>query len=182
VNTSSPNPATCPIEQRRLSRRDFLSRAWWMAGGILAMESAGALVASLWPKTKAGSFGSKLSAASLEEARAMPVGTVAYFNEGRFYLSRVESGLLALYRKCTHVGCVVPWSPTDPSEDSLATEGRFNCPCHAGIFDRYGVVHSGPPLRPLDLFAISIEDGEVLVDTSKPIERTVYDESQVARI
>ncbi len=137
---------------------------------------------SLWPKAKAGAFGSKISVASVEEARAMPVGTITYFSEQRFYLSRVESGFLALHRKCTHLGCVVPWLSDDPSEDALAAKGRFNCPCHGGIFDRYGVVHAGPPPRPLDIFPISIERGEIIVDTGTTIHRSGFDESQVIKV
>ena len=167
---------------KALTRRQFLSRAWWVTSGLLVVEATGGFVASLWPKLKAGSFGSKFSVASVEEARAMPVGTVIYFLEQRFYLSRVESGFLALYRKCVHLGCVIPWAADEVSEDDLATEGRFKCPCHGGIYDRYGVVHAGPPPRPMDLFPITIENGEVVVDTGTVIERSEFDESQVVKI
>ena len=136
----------------------------------------------MWPRLKAGSFGTKMSIASVGEARAMPVGTITYFSEQRFYFSRVESGFLALHRKCTHLGCVVPWLPDDPSEDALAAKGRFNCPCHGGIFDRYGVVHAGPPPRPMDIFPISIERGEIIVDTGTTIHRSGFDESQVTKV
>ena len=169
-------------EDRGITRRQFLSRAWWTATGLLVVEATGGLVASLWPKLKPGSFGSKVRITTVEEARAMPVGTITYFSEQRCYLSRVESGFLALYRKCTHVGCVVPWLADDPSEDDLSGKGRFNCPCHGGIFDRYGVVHTGPPPRPLDLFPINIEQGEVIVDTGTIIQRSSFDESQVTEV
>ena len=172
----------CPAEDTGITRRQFLSRAWWVAGGLAAVEMAGGLVFSLWPKLKAGSFGTKVPIATVEEAKAMPVGTITYFMEQRFYLSRVESGFLALYRKCTHVGCVVPWLPDDPSEDDLASKGRFNCPCHGGIFDRYGLVHAGPPPRPLDIFPITIEGGELVVDTGTIIQRSSFDESQVIKV
>ena len=167
---------------KALTRRQFLSRAWWAATGLLVVESTGGFVASLWPKLKAGSFGSKFSIATVEEARAMPVGTITYFREQRFYLSRVESGFLALYRKCVHLGCVVPWAADDASEDDLAANGRFSCPCHGGIYDRYGLVRAGPPPRPLDLFPITIEDGEVMVDTGTVIVRSEFNESQVTKI
>ena len=159
-----------------------MGRVWWATAGLLIVETTGGLVASLWPKLKAGSFGTKVNIATLEEARAMLVGTVAYFMEQRFYLSRVESGFLALYRSCTHVGCVVPWLEDDPSEDNLAPKGRFNCPCHGGIFDRYGVVRAGPPLRPLDILPITIEKGELVVDTGTIIQRHSFDESQVTKV
>ena len=169
-------------KNKALTRRQFLSRAWWAAGGLLVFELSAGFVASLWPKLKAGSFGSKFSIATVEEVRAMPVGTIAYFREQRFYLSRVESGFLALYRKCPHLGCVVPWAADEVSEDDLAATGRFACPCHGGIYDRYGLVHAGPPPRPMDLFPITIEDGEVMVDTGTIIKRSEFNESQATKI
>jgi cytochrome b6-f complex iron-sulfur subunit len=169
-------------EYKGVTRRQFLSRIWWAAAGLLGVEVTGGLGISLWPKLKAGSFGTKVSIASVEEAKAMPVGTVTYFPEQRIYLSRVGSGFLAIYRKCTHVGCVVPWRADDPSEDDLAANGRFNCPCHGGIFDRYGVVRAGPPPRPLDIFPITIEKGELVVDTGTIIQRSGFDESQVTKV
>lgn len=175
-------PGDGPEKNKDVTRRQFLSRAWWAVAGLVAVESTGGLLVSMWPRLKAGSFGTKISIASVEEARAMPVGTVIYFLEQRFYLSRVESGFLALYRKCTHVGCVVPWQDEDPSEDDLAAKGRFNCPCHGGIFDRYGVVHAGPPPRPLDILPITIENGELVVDTGTIIQRSGFDESQVIKV
>lgn len=182
MNKSISSSGDSPAEDKGITRRQFLSRAWWAAAGLLTIEAVGGFVISLWPKVKAGTFGSKISVASVEEARAMPVGTITYFSEQRFYLSRVESGFLAIYRKCTHVGCVIPWLADDPSEDDLAAKGRFNCPCHGGIYDRYGLVHSGPPPRPLDLFPITVKDGEVIVDTGTIIQRSGFDESQVAKI
>ncbi|MEW6034147.1 MAG: Rieske 2Fe-2S domain-containing protein [Chloroflexota bacterium] len=139
-------------------------------------------MASLWPRINPGSFGSKVNIGSVEEVRAIPAGTVVSFNEARFYLSRVESGFLALYRKCTHLGCVVPWEPDDPSEDALAQKGRFNCPCHGSIFDRYGLVHAGPAPRPMDIFPIAVEKGEVLVDTGTILKRSTYHESQATQV
>ncbi|MAE10360.1 MAG: ubiquinol-cytochrome c reductase iron-sulfur subunit [Dehalococcoidales bacterium] len=171
-----------PKENKGMNRRQFLSLAWWAAGGLILAESTGGLVASLWPKLKEGSFGTKVKVASVEEVLAMPVGTITSFPEQRFFLSRVDSGFLALYRRCTHLGCVLPWRADDPTEDDLSETGRFNCPCHGGIFDRYGVVQSGPPPRPMDIFPISVVDGEVIVDTGTILTRTTFEESQVTEI
>lgn len=171
-----------PAEDEGVTRRQFLSRAWWLAAGLLTIEVTGGLIASLWPKLKAASFGSKVTIMSVAEAKAMPVGTVTYFPEQRLYLSRVESGWLALYRRCTHLGCVVPWQADDPGEDDLGAKGRFNCPCHGGIFDRYGIVHGGPPPRPLDIFPMTVEKRELVVNTGTIIQRKGFDESQVMKV
>ncbi len=166
-------------QQRRISRRDFLRYAWWAAAGLVLAEGGIAIVASLWPQTKAGSFGSKIVAGSVDE---FPVGSVTYVESGRFYVSRLESGILALYRKCTHLGCVVPWQDREPSEDDIAARGRFNCPCHSSIFDRHGLVRGGPAPRPLDIFPVTIEGGKVVVDTGTVRQRSTFDESQVTKV
>ncbi|HLA28452.1 MAG TPA: ubiquinol-cytochrome c reductase iron-sulfur subunit [Syntrophales bacterium] len=159
-----------------LTRRDCLRLGLWGGLCILTAESLAATVASLWPQVKAGGFGSVVT---IGKADNFPVGSVTSFPEARFYLSRVESGFLALSRKCTHLGCVVPWQKDEPSLDKIASEGRFNCPCHGGMFDRYGQVIAGPPPRPMDLYPVKIEDGMILVDTGKIIRRDSFNPSQV---
>jgi cytochrome b6-f complex iron-sulfur subunit len=181
-NREEFRPADNTIEMKGLTRRQFLRRVSLAAAGLLVVEMAGASIASLWPKLKQGTFGSEVRVMTVDEARAMPVGTVTYFQEQRFYLSRLEAGFLALYRQCTHLGCVVPWRPDEPSEDDLAAMGRFNCPCHSSIFDRYGLVHAGPAPRPLDIFPISIDGEEVVVDTGKIIQRQSFDKSQATEV
>lgn len=165
-----------------IQRRELLKKLWWGSTGILILELAGAFVASLYPKAKAGAFASKISIGTISEIKNLPIGTIRYYEGGRFYLSRIENGVLALYRKCTHLGCVVPWLPDEKSEDQLNPKGRFNCPCHGGIYDRYGVVYAGPPPRPLDLFKVEVMDNQVFVDTSVIIQRSSFEQSQVTRI
>lgn len=81
--------------------------------------------------------------------------------EGRLFLLRAPDGLLAAYRRCTHLGCTVPWN---------RSEDIFHCPCHGSLFDKNtGVVRGGPAPRPLDLFTITIEEGQVVVNTN-PLE------------
>ena len=101
-------------------------------------------------------------------------GTVTAFREGEFYLARLkDGGFLALHRKCTHLGCTVPWVPD---------EQRFACPCHASAFDIRGDVLNAPAPRALDLFPVRIENGIVIVDTSTPIRRAAFEAQQVTRV
>ncbi len=53
------------------------------------------------------------------------------------------------------------------------------CPCHASAFDQTGQVLNPPAPRPLDRFAVSLVDGQVFVDTSRPLERERFDPSQL---
>jgi len=77
-----------------------------------------------------------------------------------------------MWWKCPHLGCTVPWRPDDPSMDSIAPKGRFNCPCHGSIYDRYGQIITGPAPRPMDLFKVTIEGTKVRVKTGSAIQRT----------
>ncbi|MBI4216465.1 MAG: ubiquinol-cytochrome c reductase iron-sulfur subunit [Chloroflexi bacterium] len=152
--------------------------AWWGAAGVLLLEGLGGTLVSLWPRVKEGGFGGKIKVGRVDD---YTVGSITYFTDARFYLSRVDDGFLALYRKCPHLGCVVPWRATERSEDKLASNGRFNCPCHGSIYDRYGRVTGGPAPRPMDLFPIKIEGGELIVDTGTVVQRPAYDKSQAVK-
>lgn len=93
------------------------------------------------------------------------------FLTGQFFLKRFEDGgFLAMSFKCTHLGCVV---------NTNSKTGGFNCPCHASQFNKFGEVLSAPATRPLDYFPITIEKGELLIDTKKPIRRSSFNKSQL---
>jgi cytochrome b6-f complex iron-sulfur subunit len=155
-------------------RRSFLSRIAALLGGLAVFE-AGWIGATF--------LGPRRSRASLEEGPGVQVagpvdrfepGSVTAFREGHFYLARLhDGGFLALHRKCTHLGCTVPW---------VADEQRFTCPCHASAFDMRGDVLSAPAARALELFPVRIENGIVKVDTSKPIRRASFEPHQVTRV
>ena len=71
---------------------------------------------------------------------------------------------MAMYYRCSHLGCTVPYEPAT---------GRFVCPCHGSEFSTDGEVLNEPAPRPLDLFVlITNEAGEIEVDTSATIQRT----------
>jgi len=67
-------------------------------------------------------------------------------DDGRTYV--------ALSNICTHLGCRVRW---------VEGEQQFFCPCHNGVFDKTGAVVSGPPPRPLDQYAVKVEDGQLYI-------------------
>jgi len=149
-----------------MSRRRFLGIAW---GGSLALvfgQAAVALLKFIKP-VSAGGFGGEIYAGKVEE---FAIDSINRILAGRFYISRREDGILALWQKCTHLGCAVPW---------VEEEGQFHCPCHGSLYNKVGEVIGGPAPRPLDLFPVSIKSGEVWVDTSSPTERTKFDPSQL---
>ncbi len=143
-----------------VSRRDFLKVVWGAAGALALAETGAVALSFLAPRVVAGEFGGVIEAGTVD---SFPLGSVTPFTQGRFYLVRMPNGgFLALYRKCTHLGCAVPWNPA---------EGKFICPCHASAFEMDGTVINPPAPRPLDRFAVTIANGIVTVDTGTPIQR-----------
>lgn len=62
-------------------------------------------------------------------------------------------------------------APEDP--------GRFHCPCHGSIFDINGQKLAGPTPRSMDIMAMEIVDGKVIVDTGKITERPNFSPSEI---
>jgi cytochrome b6-f complex iron-sulfur subunit len=119
----------------------------------------------------AGAFGSKIVAGKAQEFKK---GTVSHIQEGHFFISRLEDGsVLALWQRCTHLGCTVPWRQD---------EKQFHCPCHSSLFNNKGEVIGGPAPRPMDIFPIQIVDGNLVVDTGNPIARDSFDPSQTTQV
>lgn len=153
----------------KISRRSFLGLTLFGVLGLFLAQSLVALLRFLKPLPSSG-FGGLVYAGEVDE---FPVGSVNHVLKGRFYLVHTEDGFLALWQRCTHLGCSVPWEEA---------ENDFHCPCHGSTFDYVGVVTGGPAPRPLDFFPILIENGEIWVDTGDPIKRTQYDVDQVTSV
>lgn len=156
---------------RPINRRQFVGLAWAASVAALFLQGLIAAFNFLKPRVKAGGFGSLVTAGLVEE---FPPGSVRHIPSGQFYISHVEGkGLLAIWHRCTHLGCTVPWSEN---------EGQFICPCHSSLFATTGVVVDGPAPRPLDLFPIEIENDEVVVDTGRVIQRSNFEPSQATKV
>jgi cytochrome b6-f complex iron-sulfur subunit len=155
-------------KQNGATRRDFLNIAWGAAGALVLGEAAFIGLRFLAPRRIEGEFGGIFNVGSADD---FPPGSVTPVEAGRFYLVRLQDGgLMAMYRRCTHLGCAVPYDPAS---------GKFVCPCHGSAFTLEGDVLNPPAARPLDLFALVIEDGQVIVDTGRPIERDAASPSDI---
>jgi cytochrome b6-f complex iron-sulfur subunit len=153
----------------KLTRGQFFGVAWLGAMGLVTTETVFALGRYIQP-VSTGGFGGWILAGNVDD---FEVDSVTYILSGRFYIVRNDLGLLAIWQKCTHLGCAVPWVPE---------EQQFHCPCHGSLYNEEGVVEGGPAPRPLNLFPIEIRGQEVWVDTSSPIARTSYEPSQVTPV
>ncbi len=154
--------------ENEMTRRNFLKLGANTLGALAALEIVGASLNFLAPRTIAGEFGGIFEAGEID---SFPLGSVTEFPAGRFFLIHAEDGgFLAIYRKCTHLGCSVSWH---------ADQNLFICPCHASQFDFYGSVENPPAPRALDTFPISFADGMVLVDTGMVQQRDDFAAGQM---
>ena len=163
--------------EARVTRREMLGR---LVRAPLA-ASGGVLVAFLWAGCTGnrGGFGSVVPVGRLTDVLAQvdrrrePV----YVSAARAYVnpfpsdalaaahdvpaySRVlagyESGVVALYQKCPHLGCRVPWCKVSQ---------WFECPCHGSKYNRVGEKKGGPAPRGMDRFAVRIDGEQLRIDT-----------------
>ena len=83
-----------------------------------------------------------------------------------FLVNVPENGLLALYRRDPHLGCRVVIAADALSDIGVPfpPEVAFVNPCHGETYDLVGRYFAGPSPRGLDRFAVSVVDGDVVVD------------------
>jgi cytochrome b6-f complex iron-sulfur subunit len=159
-----------------ISRRDFLRGGLLASLGVFTAQFGGASLAFLWPKLTG--FGSTLTVPdSLDTIKNQIQDSRQpyYYGAGRFYLINysgdgdkaggpyegiVSDGLMAVYQKCAHLGCRVPFC--DQSR-------WFECPCHGSKYNYAGEYQLGPAPTGLHRFAVKVEGTTVNVDTSKII-------------
>ena len=137
-----------------VTRRGFVRNATLGGVGVILAESAIGFYLFFKPN-KTGAFGSEITV----PAAQVPAPGADPFKQplGKFYLANTEQGLVALYWKCVHLGCTVPW---------VAGSREFRCPCHGSIYTPDGGYKGGPAPRSLDWMAVSVnDDGSVVVDT-----------------
>src|SRR5256885_11991475 len=63
---------------------------------------------------------------------------------------------IALFQRCVHLGCTVPFR-----DDCVS----FKCPCHGSHYNVDGEYLDGPAPRSLDRFALSFQGEDVVIDT-----------------
>jgi Rieske Fe-S protein len=78
--------------------------------------------------------------------------------------------------RCVHMGC--PTQPQGPPEEPKIIKtsstpieltptqvSGFSCPCHGGAYDKEGNRTAGPPVRALDRYQYSIQEGSLWLET-----------------
>ncbi len=153
---------------KHLSRRGFLAASASASGAFLFGGCS-------TPQYFGQKFRTKFTPADVAKAVSSSTGPI-YVAPARSYLvpypanrlanaatvypadivAGMKIGVVALYQKCTHLGCKVPW---------CATSQWFECPCHAALFNRVGEHTAGPAPTGLQLFPVSLAEGRIVIDT-----------------
>lgn len=165
-------PAEKP-KPKPMSRREFFRRALLTSVGLFGAQFGLASIAFLWPNLRGG-FGAVIDLGmSPDDIRNQIQGDSQpfYYGAGRMYLvsytgedregvyeGLVAEGIMALYQKCVHLGCRVPF---------CVQSQWFECPCHGSKYNTAGEYRDGPAPRGLDRFRVTVQGGSVRVDTSE---------------
>jgi cytochrome b6-f complex iron-sulfur subunit len=154
AQTQQQAAAAEAVQVPGISRREFLYYAWGASMALLTAESVGVLIWFGLPRFREGEFGGTFVLLGAEIPTEVG-GTPADFPEGKFWLSNSPEGVVALYKVCTHLGCLYKW---------VDANGRFECPCHGSKYTTTGKYIEGPAPRSLDRFSITIttKGGQVL--------------------
>jgi len=168
-----------PVDEAELgvTRRQFLNRGI-LVTMLAALGTFGAsLLAFLWPSSSGG-FGGVIAAGKLSDILSYMSTNLQpfYVPEARTYIqpyppnalpaakkvyddyiyTGMQQGIVALYQKCVHLGCRVPW---------CQSAQWFECPCHGSKYNRVGEKRDGPAPRGLDRFEALISGGSVSINT-----------------
>jgi len=165
-----------------VTRRRILKLAFWTSAGTLVAGAVASLVNSLYPRS-VEAFGGPVavSAANVPKPGDPPLISI----EGKFWLvnlgegeghidgddARTGGGLVALWRRCPHLGCAVPWRGDyvfAETDDAEKRQGWFLCPCHGSTYTKTGVRVAGPAPRSMDTMRIELDAaGNVIVQTGQ---------------
>jgi len=169
-------------EEAGITRRQFLTKALRYSFGAFAGIQVLSWLGFLWPKITGG-FGGKVDAGLVIDLKKQIIqsdGSIvpAFIPDARAYVlpfdndllegSQFESngtvadGLTAVYQRCVHLGCRVPWCNSSQG---------FECACHGSKYNRVGEYYAGPAPRNLDRFPVSVTDtGRLIINTGIILE------------
>lgn len=183
-----------------ISRRGVLKVGFWAGLGVMLATIGTTIVYGLYPRrapanggqqligtSEVSPFGGIISVGTVDQ---LAVGQKLHNLDARAWIVRLnaeqaghnppakEGSILALYHKCPHLGCTVPYRADFSREDPRNGQtyaGWFLCPCHGSTYSDAGVRVFGPAPRSMDMFPLTIVNGKMTVDTSKVITGTTAD-------
>lgn len=174
-------------EEAGVTRRQFFNRALGVTFGTFMGVLGLDFLAFLWPRLSGG-FGADVNAGNVVDLLEQAINddgsvTPVFVPEARAYVvpytespqfegKKVDAGgVTALFQRCVHLGCRVPWC--GPSQG-------FECPCHGSKYNALGEYFAGPAPRNLDRFVVELNSVDELiiktgsiVQTPRALQKTV---------
>lgn len=151
--------AKAPEGKPKINRQEVLNLAWLASLGFVTVNLAGVTFLFSLPRFREGEFGGKFTVGTVADLPAVGEPPMN-FPSLKTWLTRPEEGVMAIYKVCTHLGCLYGWSDQ---------EVRFICPCHGSQFEYNGTYIKGPAGRSLDRFVVEIVDpatGDILAESA----------------
>jgi cytochrome b6-f complex iron-sulfur subunit len=169
-----------------LTRRQLIRRSIGAAVALWLLEVGAGTLGFLWPNLARG-FGGQINLGDFATVSNSPElagltlrdGAPSYFPTARTFVILNDPNLAfqegespdgegtvtnvtTMFQKCPHLGC---------KPNFCESNYWFECPCHGSRYDRLGVKvkELGPAPRGLDRFAHRVQDGDLIVDTSKVV-------------
>ena len=167
-----------------ISRRGFMRRMLGVGTGLLSLQFIGGTIAFLWPNVTEG-LGAQITLGTAETintaAPQWAEGLPYVYNQANLFFVNVPAGqarvegeglvttpipdpgdeVVALWRKCPHLGCQVP--------QLCEASQWFECLCHGSQYTILGQHRDGPAPRGLDSFPVSVVDGAYVIDTREVV-------------
>lgn len=159
-----------------MSRRSFMRRMLGVGIGLLSLEVLGGFAAFMWPNVRGGLGGELVVGTAADLASTEPEwtrGLPLNFRQKIFFINVPAAmslvlgtgeqvndpgdQVLALYRKCPHLGCQVP--------QLCAASLWFECLCHGSKYTILGEKRDGPAPRGMDRFKVFLRDGQYVIDS-----------------
>ncbi len=166
-----------------VTRREFFNRGLLAVMSFAIAGAGSAVLALLWPQTgTSAGFGGEIAVTGLSKiltqidqkrapfyvpaartwlqsypASALPKAKKVY---EPVVIAGMERGIVALYQRCPHLGCRVPWCQSSQ---------WFECPCHGSKYNAVGEKKAGPAPRGMDRFGLAFNGDNVTIDTETVI-------------
>jgi cytochrome b6-f complex iron-sulfur subunit len=143
-------------DPRNVPRRDVLGAAVGGSAAAFALAVVYPVARFIEPPTRPG--GGPVSVGKLEEF-PLDGAKMVIVDEKPVLVFRTQDGQVRAFSAlCTHLQCVVAFS---------AERRQIECPCHRGVYSLDGQNIDGPPPRPLDELLVTVNDGSVIVSSTR---------------
>jgi cytochrome b6-f complex iron-sulfur subunit len=173
-----------------ISRRGFMRRMLGIGTGILGLQFLGGTVAFLWPNLTEG-LGAEIVLGTAEDIVTAepewPQGLPYIYNPANLFIINMPASrarvadrsdgavqadaslpvadpgdeVMALWRKCPHLGCQVP--------QLCEASQWFECLCHGSQYTVLGELRAGPAPRGMDSFPVT-RDGDTYIVNTREVE------------